>query len=244
MQVLPVRSLHILVKGHITLSLLRKKSVKDSKQKKLEWFIQQGVRQVDLIIRCVLQDQVIPHHEKIFSLFEPHTEWISKGKAGVPVKLGLRVCVLQDQFGFTLHHHVMVKETDDQVAVFMAKEAQKRFPAMNQTSYDKGFWSPANLAELETFLERPVLPKKGRLSATDKARENHLEFRRARRQYSAVESDIHCLEVHGLDKCRDSGLVAFKCYTALAVVGNNLHRLGKLLLDKDRDKPPLLQRAA
>ena len=66
---------------------------------------------------------------------------------------------------------------------------------MNQTSYDKGFWSPANLAELETFLERPVLPKKGRLSATDKARENHLEFRRARRQHSAVESDIHCLEI-------------------------------------------------
>ncbi len=42
-------------------------------------------------------------------MFERHTEWISKGKAGTPVELGLRVCVLQDQFGFTLHHLVMEK---------------------------------------------------------------------------------------------------------------------------------------
>jgi hypothetical protein len=36
--------------------------------------------------------ETIPHEEKVFSLFQPHTEWISKGKAGVPVELGLRVC--------------------------------------------------------------------------------------------------------------------------------------------------------
>ena len=230
---------HILVKGQITLSLLERRDAKGSYLEQMKWFIQQGARQVELIIRRVFEDQVIPHHDKIFSLFEPHTEWISKGKAGVPVELGVRVCVLQDQFGFTLHHRVMVKETDDQVTVPMAKEAQKRFPAMNQTSYDKGFWSPQNLAELNTFLKRAVLPKKGRLSSMDKSREHHLEFRRARRRHSAVESDINCLEVHGLDKCRDSGLAAFKRYTALAVVGNNLQRLGKLLLEREKDSPPL-----
>lgn len=60
-----------------------------------------------------------PHAEKVFSVFEPHTERISKGKAGVPVELGLRVCVLEDQFGFILHHRVMCRETDDQVAMPM-----------------------------------------------------------------------------------------------------------------------------
>ena len=49
--------------------------------------------------------------------FDPHTEWVSKGKAGVPVELGLKVCVVEDQHGFILHHHVMEKTTDDQVAV-------------------------------------------------------------------------------------------------------------------------------
>ena len=235
---------HILVKGQTTLSLLGKRGSTDSRLEELEWFVQQGARQVELIIRRVFEDQVIPHHDKIFSLFEPHTEWINKGKAGVPVELGVRVCVLQDQFGFTLHHQVMVKETDDQVAVPMAKETQKRFPTINQISYDKGFWSPGNLTELDTLLDRAVLPKKGRLSSSDKLREHHLEFRRARRRHSAVESDINCLEVHGLDKCRDSGLAAFKRYVAIAVVGNNLQRLGKFLLVRDRDKPPLQKRTA
>ena len=55
----------------------------------------------------VLAGETIPHEEKVFSVFEEHTEWISKGKAGVPVELGLRVCVLEDQHGFILHHRVM-----------------------------------------------------------------------------------------------------------------------------------------
>jgi len=37
-----------------------------------------------------------------------------------------------------VHHHVTAQGTDDQFTVLMAKEAQKSFPAMNQTSYDKG----------------------------------------------------------------------------------------------------------
>ena len=44
-----------------------------------------------------------------FSIFEPHTEWVNKGKAGMPVELGLKVCVVEDQHRFILHHHVMVK---------------------------------------------------------------------------------------------------------------------------------------
>ena len=48
--------------------------------------------------------------KKVFSIFEEHTEWISKGKAGVPQELGLCVCILEDQHGFILHHHVMEKQ--------------------------------------------------------------------------------------------------------------------------------------
>ena len=44
-------------------------------------------RQIDPIRRRVLAGEKIPHNEKVFSIFEPHTEWISKGKAGVPVEL-------------------------------------------------------------------------------------------------------------------------------------------------------------
>ena len=55
-----------------------------------------------------------------------------------------------------------------------------------------------------------VMPKKGRLSAVDRAREGGLEFVTLRRQHSAVESAINALESHGLDLCRDHGIVGFK----------------------------------
>ena len=80
----------------------------------LDGWIAHAERQIEQIRRRVLRGERIPHHEKVFSIFQPHTEWISKGKAGVPVELGLRVAVSEDQYGFILHHHVMEKITDDQ----------------------------------------------------------------------------------------------------------------------------------
>ena len=62
----------------------------------LDGYMAHVERQIDQIRRRVLQGEVIPHHEKVFSIFEPHTEWIVKGKVGVPVELGLRVCILED----------------------------------------------------------------------------------------------------------------------------------------------------
>jgi len=67
-------------------------------------YIQHAERQTNQIDRRVLKGKVIPHKEKVFSIFEEHTEWVSKGKAGVPVELGVRVCVLEDQHQFILHH--------------------------------------------------------------------------------------------------------------------------------------------
>ena len=69
---------------------------------------------------------LIAHSEKVFSLFEPHTEWISKGKAGVPVELGLKVCIIKDQNGLILHPRVIEHETDDQIAVTIIKETKEK----------------------------------------------------------------------------------------------------------------------
>ena len=75
----------------------------------VEDYIGHAQRQIDQIHRRVVRDEKIPHGEKVFSIFEPHTEWISKGKAGVPQELGLKVCLLRDQYGFILHHRVMTR---------------------------------------------------------------------------------------------------------------------------------------
>jgi IS5 family transposase len=101
-------------------------------------------RQLDQIERRVIHGEIIPHEEKVFSIFEPHTEWISKGKAGVPVELGIRVCILQDQHQFILHHHVMEHETDDKVAVKMTKTGKDKFSNLQSVSFDKCFNSKEN----------------------------------------------------------------------------------------------------
>jgi len=72
----------------------------------IDGYIAHAERQIDQIRRRVLEGDPIAHQEKVFSIFEEHTEWISKGKAGVPQVLGLGVCVLEDQYGFILHHRV------------------------------------------------------------------------------------------------------------------------------------------
>jgi IS5 family transposase len=192
----------------------------------LDTYMADAERQIDQIRRRVLQGETIPHGEKVFSIFEPHTEWISKGKAGVPVELGLRVCVVEDHHGFILHHQVMEKTTDDRIAVAIIQETQARFSELSSVSFDKGFHSRPNQAELASILDRVILPKKGKLSAADSAREHEPEFIHLRHRHSAVESAINALEVHGLDKCPDHGLDGFKCYVALAVVARNVQRLG------------------
>ena len=189
-------------------------------------------RQIDQIDRRVIKGETIPHNEKVFSIFETHTEWISKGKAGVPVELGLKVCVLEDQYGFILHHQVMQNQTDEQVAIPMVKQTQDAFPELSTCSFDKGFHSPGNQQELPKFLDLVVLPKKGKLSQKDKEREYSEDFINARHQHAAVESAINALEVHGLDKCPDHGLHGFKRYVSLAVLARNIQQLGVILRRK------------
>lgn len=189
---------------------------------------------MDQIRRRVLQGETIPHNEKVFSIFQPHTEWISKGKAGVPVELGLRVAIVEDQHRFILHHQVMEKTTDDKVAVSLVEQNLTRFPAVKAMSFGKGFHSPANQTDLKQRLDTVVLPKKGRLSEADKARESAPEFVRLRRQHSAVESAINALGVHGLDRCPDHGIDGFKRYVALAIVARNIQRLGAILREQEQ----------
>ncbi len=138
--------------------------------------------------------EIIPHHEKVFSLFQPHTEWVSKGKAGVPVELGVKVCVIEDQYQFILHHEVMEKQTDNQVAILMIDETKKHFPDLSTCSFDKGFHSPENQKELSEKLDVAALRRKGKLSPQARMIEESEEFRKAHYKHSAVESAINALE--------------------------------------------------
>jgi hypothetical protein len=200
----------------------------------IEHFMAHARRQIDQIQRRVLQGQTIPHQEKVFSLFEPHTRWLCKGKAGVPVELGVAVCVMEDQYQFILYHRILWHETDDQVAVAMVKDTQARFPELHQCSFDRAFHSPDNRKALDELLDHNILPKKGHLSEADKAREYDDHFVQARRQHAAVESCINNLQQRGLNRCRAHGKPGFARHVALAIVAANVHRIGLLLQRKEK----------
>jgi IS5 family transposase len=225
------------LKAKETIRILRELEIlsmtQDLRLSTVEQYIRHAERQIDQIRRRVLLGGKIPHEEKVFSIFEPHTEWISKGKAGVSQELGLKVCVLKDQYGFLLHHRVMQQQTDDKVAVAMVQEAKGKFDNLVGCSFDKGFYSPDIKNQLGNILDYVILPKKGRLSAKDKQIEHSEEFIESRRKHSAVESSINALENHGLDRCLDHGLHGFERYVALSVLARNIQILGHLLQQKE-----------
>ena len=202
----------------------------------VENYLGHAERQIDQIRRRVLNGETIPHDEKVFSIFQPHTEWISKGKAGVPQELGLKVCIVEDQYGFVLNHLVMQKITDVNAAVPLMEETKWAFPAFTGCSFDKGFYSLENKKRLSAILKTVALPKKGKLTEAQRVEENQQEFVAARQQHSAVESGIHALENHGLDRCPDSGIRGFERYVALAVVGRNIQVLGTILWKQEEQK--------
>ena len=227
-------------KAKETIRLLRElgflSTIQDLRVTTIEAYIRHAERQIDQIHRRIVLDEKIPHEEKVFSIFQPHTEWISKGKAGVPQELGLKVCILKDQYGFILHHQVMEQQTDEKITVAMAQGAKDRFENLVSCSFDKGFYSPPNKGDLGKILDYVILPKKGRLSAKDKEIEHSEEFIKSRRKHSAVESSINALENHGLDRCLDHGLHAFERYVALSVLARNIQILGHLLQQKERKR--------
>ena len=46
------------------------------------------VKHIDLVERRIIKGETIAHNEKLFSIFETYTEWITKGKQNPSVELG------------------------------------------------------------------------------------------------------------------------------------------------------------
>ncbi len=146
------------------------------------------------------------------------------------VELGLKVCILEDQHQFILHHQVMQNQTDDQVTVEMVTQAN------SCARFDKGFHSTGQPDRAERALETGGLAPAEENEPAAQEEEKAPEFVKARRAHSAVESAINALEVHGLNVCPDHGIDGFKRYVALAVLARNIHRIGAILWQQDIER--------
>ena len=184
----------------------------------------------DQILACIAYAQERLSEEKVFSIFEPHTEWISKGKQNKKVELGHKVLIATDQYHFILHHQVIEGKADAELTIPLADKLLSKYSNIESLSLDKGFYSKENKEVLSLAIPRVVMPKKGKLNVAEKEEESQKQFKTLRNHHSAVESNINQLEHNGLDRCPDKGLRNYKRYVSLGILSYNLHRLGKILL--------------
>jgi len=210
------------------------------RREQLDYFHTMMIKQLDLVERRLLQGETIPHEEKIFSLFEPHTEWINKGKLYPPVELGHKVLLTTDQYELILDYQVMEQLNDADEVIALADRLLGGYGSTGvaSLSFDKGFSREEDRQLLELYIPEVVMPKRGKRNSQEEAREHQGRFVALRRKHSAIESDINCLEHHGLDRCPDKGLHGFKRYVGFGVLAYNLHKIGRRLLARRRCEEP------
>jgi transposase, IS5 family len=186
--------------------------------------------------RRVLQGEQVPNAEKLFSIFEPHTQLYKRGKAGQPIQFGRLLLVYEDSAGFIIHWHLLSREEQDRdVVVPQTRIVQQRLNGViEEASFDRGFHSPDNQRELAEIVARPCLLQAGAKQGATQAREASVSFRRARQRHAGIESAIAALQVgNGLERSRDRTELGFERYQTLGVLGRNLHVLGKLLIAQE-----------
>lgn len=203
----------------------------------LDYFHSALIGQMDLVERRLLRQETIPHQEKVFSLFEPHTQWIAKGKLFPPVELGHPLLITTDQHELILDYQRLEGWPEVGAAIPLADRLLGRYGqgAIASLSFDKGFSREEDRQLLELYIPQVIMPKRGKRNRREEQRENQKSFRALRNRHQAIESDINCLEHHGLNRCLDKGLDGFERYVGFGVLAYNLHKIGARLLQRKRE---------
>jgi transposase, IS5 family len=190
----------------------------------------------DTARRRVLLGETVPHADKIFSIFEPATELIKRGKQAKPIQYGHNVLVIEDAVGLICEYQVVGKGVLDQdLVVPVMKKLQKRVGGkIQRASFDRSFHTPENQQSLGEIVRTPCIAAKGQEKGRKQQKEGTVAFRKARQNHPGIESAIGAMQAgNGLERCRDKTDRGFDRYVGLGVLGRNLQTLGKVLLAQD-----------
>lgn len=192
----------------------------------LEHYRALGVRAVDQARRRVLHGEQVPNAEKIFSIHEPHTELLIRGKAGKDVEFGHMVSIHQVQGAFITEYRVYDKRPADFTTVDAALSRHLRlFGAAPETlAADKGYWeSPQKMDELSKRVACVSIGKKGNRTEAERTREHSLAFRLGQRFRAGVEGTISYLKLGlGLWRCMNKGWLHYTATVGATVFAHNL----------------------
>jgi transposase, IS5 family len=191
--------------------------------------VEQIVEQAE---KRIIKGEKVPPDEKLYSLFEEHTELIVRGKAGKAIEFGHKILLAQTGEKYIHHYKVMEHRIEDKELLLPAIEAHKDmfgdYPEVLST--DKGFYeSMKQIVSLEAKITTVSIAKKGRRNQAEYARETTEEFIDGQRFRAGSEGSISVLKrAFKLSKCFFKGFKNYAASVGFAVLCHNLVLLTRL----------------
>jgi len=174
--------------------------------------------------RVWIHGEVVPAKERIFSLFEAHTELIKRGRRSKPVEFGHMILLGQTKEKFITQYSVMRnKIVDSQLPERILEQHESTFGKMpEELAADKGFRGDKEaMAKLRDKVKVVAIPQRLKDFA-DKLFVSLQHFR------AGIEGSISALKrAFGLLRCPYRGFKSFASHVGLAVFSYNLVVLSK-----------------
>jgi IS5 family transposase len=213
----------------------------DELRKQLDHYCQLGDRVIDQACRRVLQGEQVPTGEKIYSIFEPHTDLIKRGKVRNPIEFGHKIFLAESAQGLITQYEVLEGNPSDEVHVQPSLQRhQETFghaPELYGT--DRGFYSENNIAACQHNGVKTVsIPQRGGTKTRQReAYEKSPAFKKGQRFRAGIEGRISVLfRGRGMKRCLAQGRQRFELLVGAAVLANNLMRFAALLMKQSSPK--------
>jgi transposase, IS5 family len=200
-----------------------------------------GTRVIHQARRRVLDGEQVPTAEKIYSIFEPHTDLIKRGKVRTPVEFGHKVFLAESAKGLITQYDVLKGNPADEVHVAPSLRRHRRTFRRAPQLYgaDRGFFSERNVTVcVRGGVATVSIPQRGG-SKTPQRRdhERSVAFKQGQRFRAGIEGRISVLmRGRGMKRCRAEGAERFALFVAAAALANNLMIIGKLLSKGSRSR--------
>jgi IS5 family transposase len=193
-----------------------------------------GARAIDQARRRVLDGEQVPNAEKIYSIFEPHTDLIKRGKVRTPVEFGHKVFLAESAKGLITQYEVLKGNPCDEVHVAPSLKRHRRAfgRAVELYASDRGFFNEANVACcVNDGVNTVCIPQRGGSKTPQRqAYEKSAPFKQGQRFRAGIEGRISVLmRGRGMKRCRAEGADRFALFVGAAVLANNLMIVAALL---------------
>jgi IS5 family transposase len=189
-------------------------------------------RIIDQTSRRILHGERVPNTEKLFSIFEPHTELLIRGKAGKPIEFGHMVLLQQVEEKFITDYQVFARKPSDESLVdSILKSHERTFGELPESlTADKGFYeSMAKLCDLEKIMPNVSIAKKGMRTVEERDREHHPTFRALQRFRAGIEGTISALKrAFKMCRCLYRSFRTYRSSVGAHVFAHNLVVLTRL----------------